>query len=116
MTLERKLMEKALKTYIAVLLDLTPQEIVQSFSRAANDSKFMRVRALLRDFASVAPSGDPIANEARAGLFRIVKAIRGGHWLLYMDIDYLDGGGWAPARPAEPLTVLGSTVISSSNC
>jgi hypothetical protein len=32
--LDRKLMEKALATYTAVLLDLTPQEIVLAFSRA----------------------------------------------------------------------------------
>jgi hypothetical protein len=80
--LDRRLVDNPLKTYIAALLDLTPQEIVQAFSRAANESKFMRGPALLRDFASVAPSDDPTTNEAREELFRIVTAMRGGHWPL----------------------------------
>ena len=78
-TLNWKLKEKALVGYIALILDLTPAEIVLAFFRAANEGKFMHVPASLRDFASVTPSGDPIANEGREELFRIVAAMRGPH-------------------------------------
>jgi hypothetical protein len=90
-TLNHKLSEKALAGYLAVLADLTPAEVVQAFSRAAEELKFFPAPALLRDFASVAPSGDPIANEAREELFRIVAAMRvprdkGGHGPKLQDI------------------------------
>jgi hypothetical protein len=45
--------KKALAGYIALILELTPAEIVLAFSRAAMDCKFFPAPALLRDFASI---------------------------------------------------------------
>jgi hypothetical protein len=78
-TMKHEITDKAGMGYIASLSPLTKEQIVQAFSRALDESKFFPVPALLRDFASVAPSGDPIANEAREELFRIVKATRHNH-------------------------------------
>jgi hypothetical protein len=73
-SLNHKLSEKALAGYLASLSALTRDQIVLAFSRAPDEAKFFPVPTLLRDFASVAPRRDPIANEAREQLFRIVAA------------------------------------------
>jgi hypothetical protein len=75
-TMKHEITEKAGMGYVASLNPLTRQQLVQAFSRALDESKFFPVPALLRDFASVAPSGDPVASEAREELFRIVAAMR----------------------------------------
>jgi hypothetical protein len=46
--LNRKLTKNALATYIAVLLNLTPQVIVLAFSRAAVQQVLARPRRALR--------------------------------------------------------------------
>jgi hypothetical protein len=40
-------MDNALKTYITVLLELTPEQIVLAFSRAVNESNFCHALATL---------------------------------------------------------------------
>jgi hypothetical protein len=45
-TLDRK-MDNMLKTYIAVLPELTPEQIVIAFSRAVNESNFSHALATL---------------------------------------------------------------------
>jgi hypothetical protein len=61
-------MEKALATYTAVLLDLTPEQIVQAFSRAAAESKFFPAPATLREYSGRPPSGDPICQRSPRGV------------------------------------------------
>jgi hypothetical protein len=51
--------------YIALILELTPAQIVLAFSRAAMEYKHFPVPALLRSFASI---GEPVAVEAKEGL------------------------------------------------
>jgi hypothetical protein len=87
--LDPKLMEKALKAYIAVLLELTPEQIVQAFSPAETCSKYYLVPATLREYSGRPATGDPIAAEAREELFRIVTAMRGKH------APQLRGPSWA---------------------
>ena len=58
-------MEKALKTYIAVLLELTPEQIVQAFSPAAEYSNLLHAPAALCEYSGRPAMGDPIANEAK---------------------------------------------------
>jgi hypothetical protein len=79
-TLERKLTDKQMKTYLAVLADLTREENVQAFSRAATECKFFPPPAVLLELSGrPTTSGDPLANEAKAELFKIVAAMRGPH-------------------------------------
>jgi hypothetical protein len=75
-TLERNLSKNALATYLAVLADLSQEQIVLAFSRAAMECKHFPVPALLRDFASI---GEPVAAEAKQELIRIIQAMRGAH-------------------------------------
>ena len=55
------------------LSDLTREQVIQAFSRAAMECTHFPVPALLRDFALI---GEPVAVEAKEELFRIVAAMR----------------------------------------
>jgi hypothetical protein len=85
-TLDRKLTPTTIKTYLAVLSDLTREQNIQAFSRAAAECRFFPSPAALREMSGSAAAGDPIANEARAELFRIVAAMRGKHGPKLRDI------------------------------
>ena len=66
-------------TYLTAFADLSQEQIVLAFSRAATECKFFPTPATLREYAGLVVSGDPIAAEAKAELVRIVTAMRGPH-------------------------------------
>jgi ABC-type taurine transport system substrate-binding protein len=73
--LDRKLTENGLKGYIVALVDVKPPQIIQAFSRTLNESKFLPPPATLRELSGLTTTGDAVASEAKAELFRIVAAI-----------------------------------------
>jgi hypothetical protein len=72
---DKKIKPDVVKAYAASLEDLLPSQIIQAFSRALDEAKFMPFTATLREYSGRPVSGDPIASEAREELFRIWKAI-----------------------------------------
>jgi propanediol dehydratase small subunit len=85
-TLGRKLTQNALATYSAVLADLTRDNVILAFSRAAMECKFFPAPATLREYSGRAPTGDPLAKEAKEELVRIATAMRGKHGPKLKDI------------------------------
>jgi hypothetical protein len=76
--LDRKLMDNAPKGYTAALVELTPSQIIQAFSRALDEAKFSPPPATLRELSGQMMIGDALASETREELFRIVGALRRG--------------------------------------
>ena len=64
---------------VPLLLDLSQSELVLAFSRAAMEAKFFPPPATVREFSGRSASGDPIANEAREELFRLVAGMHTKH-------------------------------------
>jgi hypothetical protein len=70
---------KALRGYVAALWELTPEELVLAFFRATKECRFFPPPATLLEFSGRAATGDPIANEAKGELLKILEAMRGPH-------------------------------------
>jgi hypothetical protein len=77
--LDRKLTDNAPKGYIVALVDVKPPQIIQAFSRTLNESKFLPPPATLRELSGQTMTGDAVASEAEAELFKTVAAMRGKH-------------------------------------
>lgn len=78
-TLDRKLTPAAIQTYLACLAELTKEEIILAFSRAAQECRFFPPPAILREFSGRAADGDPIAREAKEQLLYILDGMRSKH-------------------------------------
>lgn len=73
---------KSLPLYVAVLWDLTPQELVLAFSRAAEEDKFFPAPSRLRELCGREPVGDPVEREAVAALTVLLSKMRAFGWEL----------------------------------
>jgi hypothetical protein len=73
-TLERNLTPAETKTYVAAMAELSQEENVLAFSRAATESKFFPSPATLREYSGRSVSGDPIASRSP----RVAVQHRGG--------------------------------------
>lgn len=68
------------RLYTAVLVDLTPDEIVLAFSRAAQECQgWFPPPATLRAFSGQPMLGDPIATEAKSALMDLITGMRSAH-------------------------------------
>jgi len=86
-TLDRKLTDNALKSYIAVLSELRQEEVILAFSRAVRECKgFFPSPATLLDFSGRVVTGDPIAAEAKEQLQYLLNGMRTRHGLRLQDI------------------------------
>lgn len=74
--MDRELKGRAVEAYVAVMMELTPEECVRAFSRALAEQRFFPAPAVLRSLSSRAEASDLDREDAMLQLRRMLMAIR----------------------------------------
>lgn len=78
----RKMSSTLLASYVAVLEDLNPEEIILAFSRTHDEDSFWPTPGRLRGLSGREPLGDPLEREADAALRVLLSKMRNHGWEL----------------------------------